>query len=67
MLQQLPHFTKELAARCKEEGIESIFDISEMDVRSPFLYLLTPPCPALPDFIINVCVPPLAGCETSLN
>jgi hypothetical protein len=51
VLQQLPHFTKELAARCKEEGIESIFDIAEMDVRSLFLYLLTPQCPALSDFV----------------
>ena len=32
VLLQLPHFTKELAARCKEADIESIFDITEMDV-----------------------------------
>ena len=51
VLLQLPHFTKELAARCKEEGIESIFDIAEMDVRSLFLCLLTPQCPALSDFV----------------
>ena len=33
VLLQLPHFTKDLAARCKEAGIESIFDIQEMEVR----------------------------------
>lgn len=31
-LLQLPHFTKDLAATCKEAGIESVFDIAEMDV-----------------------------------
>ncbi|CAK0763687.1 DExH-box ATP-dependent RNA helicase DExH12 [Coccomyxa viridis] len=31
VLLQLPHFTRELAARCKEAGTESIFDIAEMD------------------------------------
>ena len=33
VLLQLPHVTKDLAARCKEAGVESIFDIQEMDVR----------------------------------
>ena len=28
VLLQLPHVTKELAARCKEAGVESIFDIA---------------------------------------
>lgn len=32
LLMQLPHFTKDLAARSKEAGIESIFDILEMKV-----------------------------------
>lgn len=32
LLMQLPHFTKELAAQCKEAGVESIFDILEMKV-----------------------------------
>lgn len=34
LLMQLPHFTKELAAQCKEAGVESIFDILEMKVTS---------------------------------
>ena len=37
VLLQLPHFTKELAARCKEAGTESIFDIAEMDVSALLL------------------------------
>lgn len=31
MLLQLPHFTKELAKRCQERGIETVFDLVEMD------------------------------------
>ncbi len=50
VLLQLPHFTKELAARCKEEGIESIFDIAEMDVRCLSLCLLAALIPALSHF-----------------
>lgn len=30
LLLQLPHFTKELAAQCKEVGVESVFDVMEM-------------------------------------
>lgn len=33
LLLQLPHFTKDLAAKCKEAGIESVFDLLEMKVR----------------------------------
>ena len=49
VLLQLPHFTKELAARCKEAGTESIFDIAEMDVSAilllcPFKGCLTHCC-----------------------
>jgi len=33
LLLQLPHFTKELAAQCKEVGVESVFDVMEMKVR----------------------------------
>ena len=32
-LLQLPHFTKELAASCAAAGVESIFDLQEMEVR----------------------------------
>ncbi|XVF80278.1 hypothetical protein PTKIN_Ptkin15bG0057700 [Pterospermum kingtungense] len=31
MLLQLPHFTKELAKRCQENSIETIFDLLEME------------------------------------
>ena len=37
VLLQLPHFTRELAARCKEAGTESIFDIAEMEVSAILL------------------------------
>ena len=30
VLLQLPHFTKELAARCQENGMETIFNLAEM-------------------------------------
>ena len=33
-LLQLPHFTKELAASCAAAGVESIFDLQEMEVGS---------------------------------
>ena len=32
VLMQLPHFTKDLAAKCTAAGIESIFDLQEMEV-----------------------------------
>ena len=32
LLLQLPHFTRELANKCKAAGIESVFDILEMKV-----------------------------------
>lgn len=32
VLMQLPHFTKDLAAKCAAAGIESIFDLQEMEV-----------------------------------
>lgn len=41
VLLQLPHFTKDLAAACKEAGVESIFDIQEMEV-GRLLFPLTP-------------------------
>ncbi|KAL8139875.1 hypothetical protein V2J09_005896 [Rumex salicifolius] len=31
MLLQLPHFTKELAKKCQEKSIESVFDLVEME------------------------------------
>ena len=31
-LLQLPHFTKELAAACAKGGVESVFDLQEMEV-----------------------------------
>lgn len=31
MLLQLPHFTKDLAKRCQEKGIETVFDLVEME------------------------------------
>eukprot|EP00455_Lapot_gusevi_P039579 TRINITY_DN443_c0_g2_i2.p1 TRINITY_DN443_c0_g2~~TRINITY_DN443_c0_g2_i2.p1 ORF type:complete len:1189 (+),score=464.92 TRINITY_DN443_c0_g2_i2:195-3569(+) len=30
-LMQLPHFTKELAAKCKSEGVEGVFDLMDME------------------------------------
>lgn len=33
LLLQLPHMTKELAAKCKEAGVESVFDLLEMKVQ----------------------------------
>lgn len=32
VLMQLPHFTKDLAAKCAAAGIESVFDLQEMEV-----------------------------------
>lgn len=32
VLMQLPHFDKALAAKCAEAGVESIFDLAEMEV-----------------------------------
>lgn len=32
LLLQLPHFTRDLANKCKEAGIESVFDLLEMKV-----------------------------------
>ena len=34
-LLQLPHFTKELAAACAAAGVESVFDLQEMEVGGP--------------------------------
>uniref|UniRef100_A0A0D3AGQ3 SEC63 domain-containing protein n=2 Tax=Brassica TaxID=3705 RepID=A0A0D3AGQ3_BRAOL len=31
MLLQLPHFTKDLAKRCQENNIETVFDLVEME------------------------------------
>ncbi|GBG66811.1 hypothetical protein CBR_g70690 [Chara braunii] len=31
VLLQLPHFTKELAAKCQAKGIETVFDLAEME------------------------------------
>ena len=36
LLMQLPHITKDLAARAKNAGIETVFDLMEMKVRCPF-------------------------------
>ncbi|KAM0927599.1 hypothetical protein ACQ4PT_002783 [Festuca glaucescens] len=50
VLLQLPHFTKELARRCQENGIESIFNLAQMsadDMRD----LLQLPCSQLQDII----------------
>ena len=33
LLLQLPHMTKDLAAKCKDAGIESLFDLLEMKVQ----------------------------------
>ena len=32
VLMQLPHFSKDLAAKCAAAGVESIFDLQEMEV-----------------------------------
>jgi pre-mRNA-splicing helicase BRR2 len=40
-LKQLPHFTQDVITRCKEKGVESIFDIMELedDVRNSILQM----------------------------
>ena len=35
VLMQLPHFSKDLAAKCAAAGVESIFDLQEMEVIFP--------------------------------
>ena len=35
LLLQLPHFTKDLAERCKESDITSVFELMEMKVPPP--------------------------------
>jgi pre-mRNA-splicing helicase BRR2 len=50
VLLQLPHFTKELATRCQENGIESIFNLAEMSA-DEMRDLLQLPCSQLQDII----------------
>jgi pre-mRNA-splicing helicase BRR2 len=50
VLLQLPHFTKELARRCQENGIESIFNLAEMTV-DDMRDLIQLPCSQLQDII----------------
>ncbi len=38
-LLQLPHFTKDLAAKCAEKDVETIFDLQEMEVRITRCYV----------------------------
>ena len=33
-LLQLPHVSKELAAKCAQAGIETVFDLQEMEART---------------------------------
>jgi pre-mRNA-splicing helicase BRR2 len=42
-LLQLPHFTRDLAAACAKAGVESIFDLQEMEVGALFHCILGPP------------------------
>lgn len=49
-LLQLPHFTKDLANRCKEKHVTSVFELMEMKVHIPTIvcqacYLFTLPAP----------------------
>ena len=36
-LLQLPHFTKELAALAAKGGVESVFDLADMEAHAPSL------------------------------
>jgi len=40
-LKQLPHFTQDIITKCKEKGVESVFDIMELedDVRNEILQM----------------------------
>lgn len=62
VLMQLPHFTRELAATCTDKGVETVFDLLEMedDARRELLQMSEPQledvarwCNRYPDIAVN--------------